>query len=382
MSSYPSGCDHIAIVGGGSWGTAVARRVGLNLLDGTTAYPATFVKLWMVDEVLEGRSLVDIVSMDHENPKYLPGVKIPHNVVATSNLADCVQGAKVVLLVVPSQYLQATLRNMKSHTDEDAVCVSLVKGVDFSGGELKRFSQMIEESLAVRNVAVMMGANLASDVARDNYAETTVACHDRSIARKISTLFACDTFAVETTDDVATVELLGALKNVIALGAGFCDGLGYGSSTKAAIIRKGLEEMELFCQNFGDSPRYKPHTLLGACGVADLVATSYSGRNRKCAAEFATYRLRTASRSLRPEDVKDLWAIIESEVLSGQKLQGVTACKEVMQFLQASGYLDRYPEHFALIRRIYNIACLGDAVETLVPQFNSADHTSQIRELP
>merc|ERR1711920_908276 len=118
-------------------------------------------------------------------------------------------------------------------------------------------------------------------------------------------------------DDIAGVELCGALKNVVALGAGFCDGLGYGGNTKAALIRIGLQEMKAFIRYF--YPDVKDATFLESCGVADLITTCYGGRNRKCAEAFAK--------------TGKSWDVIEKELLNGQKLQGTLTAKEVHEVL-------------------------------------------------
>ncbi|RYG69174.1 hypothetical protein EON64_03345, partial [archaeon] len=179
--------------------------------------------------------------------------------------------------------------------------------------------------------------------------------------------------------DVATVELLGALKNVVALAAGFCDGLGVGSSSKAAVLRRGLLEMQTFCQRFGDAS-FRPATLMASCGVADLIATCYGGRNRRCAAEFAKQRQHCVDQ-LNAEGAADLWHRIEANELAGQKLQGVGTCAEVLAFLQDSGYLDEHPDDFLLLRRVHAIACHGDPVDTLLPSSKGDKDHMPIEEL-
>merc|ERR1711966_217231 len=142
-------------------------------------------------------------------------------------------------------------------------------------------------------------------------------------------LFDCPTFRVRAVDDIAGVELCGALKNVVALGAGFCDGLSYGGNTKAAIIRIGLEEMTAFIRHF--HPGVKDSTFLESCGVADLITTCFGGRNRKCAEAFAA-----AGKSKSLE-------VIEAELLGGQKLQGTLTAKEVNHILKMKGLEDEFP---------------------------------------
>jgi len=139
---------------------------------------------------------------------------------------------------------------------------------------------MIKRELNLkRDVAVLMGANVASDVARGDFVEATIACADVDVVRKVALLFESKSFRTEACTDVSTVELCAALKNVVAMGAGFCDGLKLGCSTKAAIIRQGMAEMASFCQQFAPDT-YELDTMMKSCGVADVIATSFGGRNR------------------------------------------------------------------------------------------------------
>ena len=137
------------------------------------------------------------------------------------------------------------------------------------------------------DMSVLMGANVANEVAKGDFAEATIGCTDMEIGKKWCALFNTKDFKLDAVEDVAGAELCGALKNVVALGAGFSDGLGYGGNTKAAIIRIGLKEMQKFCETFYGDRGIKNETFLESCSVADLVTTCFGGRNRKCAEIFA-----------------------------------------------------------------------------------------------
>eukprot|EP01034_Spumella_vulgaris_P022468 gene22468-28595_t len=132
-----------------------------------------------------------------------------------------------------------------------------------------------------------MGANVASDVASDAFVEATVASIDINVAKTVASLFDCPEFQTEVSTDQSTVELCGALKNIIAVGAGFCDGLKLGVSSKAALIRQGTKETALFCRMFDRTGNHKTDTMLLSCGIADIIATCFGGRNRKCGQAFA-----------------------------------------------------------------------------------------------
>merc|ERR1712183_836042 len=146
-------------------------------------------------------------------------------------------------------------------------------------------------------------------------------------------------FSVQSVEDTAGAELCGALKNVVALGAGFSDGLGFGGNTKAAIIRIGLKEMQAFCNLFYGDRSIKNETFLESCGVADLVTTCFGGRNRKCAEIY-----------VKNAGKKD-WATIETEELNGQKLQGTGTCEDVMKAIKGKSKEADFPL-FVMIHKI------------------------------
>ena len=158
---------------------------------------------------------------------------------------------------------------------------------------------------------------------------------------------------VDPCQDVAGAELCGALKNVVALGAGFSDGCGYGGNTKAAIIRIGLKEMQLFCEKFYGDRKIQSSTFLESCGVADLVTTCFGGRNRKCADIFA----KNVAAGTKKE-----WDVIEAEELNGQRLQGTGTAMDVMKCINDLGCSAEFP----LFTTIHKIAFEGAAPQTLI----------------
>jgi glycerol-3-phosphate dehydrogenase (NAD+) len=187
-----------------------------------------------------------------------------------------------------------------------------------------------------------MGANVANEVARGDFCEATVGATSRETGAVFQRLFNMKTFSVNVVNEVASVELCGALKNVVALAAGFTDGLGMGSNTKAAIVRMGLKEMEAFVRHF--YPATSTHVFSESCGVADLITTCFAGRNRKCAEVFAATRVSGENRS---------WEDIETELLNGQKLQGVLTAMEIYPLIE----LHKLEAQLPLICATYEIAC-------------------------
>ena len=213
---------------------------------------------------------------------------------------------------------------------------------------------MIEQNMRPSfQCGALMGANLAKEVARGDFCESTLACDFGDAANEATRLvFAADSFSVQHCKDVAAAEVCGALKNVVALGAGFVDGLGLGGNTKAALLRVGLVEIMDFAQRFFKG--VEPSTFFESCGVADLIATCYGGRNRKCAEAFS----RQSPANPSPEDCIRLWDKIEQELLNGQKLQGTLATKELYEVLHCHQLLDDFP----LFSMIHDIAFEGRPV--------------------
>ena len=253
-----------AVLGTGSWGTAYGKVL---------ADAGTEVVLWARRE-----QLAAAVRDTHENPDYLPGVRLPDNLTATGDALEAVDGADFVVLAVPSQSLRANLGAVASGLAQGAVLVSLIKGVEL--GTTKRMSEVIAEvgDVPFSHVAVVTGPNLAKEIAVGQPAATVVACSDLGVASRLQRACATGYFRPYTNIDVVGCELGGAVKNVIALATGMAEGMGFGDNTKASLITRGLAETS----RLGVALGADPVTFAGLAGLGDLVATCTSplSRNR------------------------------------------------------------------------------------------------------
>ena len=253
-----------AVLGSGSWGTAFGKVL---------ADAGTDVVLWA-----RRADLAEAVRDRHENPDYLPGIVLPHNLSATSDAAEAVAGADFVVLAVPSQTLRENLASVVPALGRDAVLVSLMKGVEL--GTTKRMSEVVAEVADVPpgQVAVVTGPNLAKEIALGQPAGTVVACIDEQVAKRLQKACMTGYFRPYTNVDVVGCELGGAVKNVIALATGMAEGMGFGDNTKASLITRGLAETARLGAALGADPL----TFSGLAGLGDLVATSTSplSRNR------------------------------------------------------------------------------------------------------
>ncbi len=254
----------VAVMGGGSWGTAFAQV----LCDA-----GHDVVLWARDAVI-----VDAINARHENPIYHPGVILPRGLSAVRRPQQALRGADLVVLAVPVQTMRASLTEWGRDIPSDALVVSLAKGIE-DGTDL-RVSQLVHEvaDVAPERIAALSGPNLAGEIILREPAATTVACPDEANARHLQSICTTRYFRAFYTTDIVGVEIAGATKNVIALASGIVAGMELGENAQAAMATRGLSEMS----KLGTAMGADPITFLGLAGVGDLVATCASplSRNR------------------------------------------------------------------------------------------------------
>ena len=254
----------IAVFGAGSWGTAFS----MVLADG-----GNDVTIWGRRE-----EVCQTINDRRENTDYLPGIELPPTVCATHDPEKALAGADTVVLATPSQSLRENLAEWAPYIPNDAVMVSLMKGVEL--GTLKRMSEVIAEvtDAGPERIAVVSGPNLAKEIARREPAASVVACADEEVAKRLQAQCHSPSFRPYTSVDVLGCELGGAYKNVVGLAVGMAVGLGFGDNTTASVITRGLAETARLAMALGANPL----TLMGLAGLGDLVATCSSplSRNR------------------------------------------------------------------------------------------------------
>ncbi|CEG69801.1 Putative Glycerol-3-phosphate dehydrogenase [NAD ] [Rhizopus microsporus] len=330
--------QRVAIIGSGNWGSSIARVCAQNTIKHSDTFEKE-VRMWVYEEMIEGKKLTEIINEKHENVKYLPGINLGENVVAIPDVKDAAKDATILVFVLPHQFVYGVCGNLRDVISKNCKAISLIKGLDYKDNNLHIFSEEIERILGIP-CAALSGANIATEVAEEQFGETTIACQDSKDGELFLKLFHTDYFDCTVIEDYRGLQICGALKNIIAIGAGICDGLNYGNNTKAAVIRRGLLEMRKFGKTFFGGVRTE--TFFQSCGVADLITTCSGGRNRKVAAAFIN--------SGKPIEE------VEKEMLNGQKLQGTTTSQEVYHFLSARDMTHEFPLMTAIYRVIYEKA--------------------------
>ena len=257
----------IAIIGAGSWGTGIGVSLANNGHD---------IRLWGVPE----DELRDLEA-HRENRRYLPGVALPDKLRVVFTRQEVLDGAEVVVFAVPSQHFRSALEEAAPYLKPDTTIVNVAKGIE--QGTLKLQSEIAEQVLPADGVGryvVLSGPSHAEEVGRSLPTTVVAAAYEREVAEKIQDIFMSENLRIYTSTDVRGVELGGALKNVIALGAGISDGLGFGDNTKAALMTRGLVEIS----RLGVAMGAQEETFSGLAGIGDLIVTctSMHSRNRRC----------------------------------------------------------------------------------------------------
>lgn len=253
----------IALIGAGSWGTALSKVVTDNGHD---------TCVWSIDQ-----REIDMLREKHQQVEKLPGVILPEGILYTTDLAEAIKGRDMLVLAVPSPFARSTAQKMKEFVEPGQIIVIVTKGIEES--TLMTMSDVVEQEIPQADVAVLCGPSHAEEVGKGIPTTIVAGAHSKETAEKIQAAFMNEYFRVYTSPDMLGMELGAALKNVIALAAGMADGLGYGDNTKAALITRGITEIT----RLGVAMGGHMETFYGLTGVGDLIVTcaSMHSRNRR-----------------------------------------------------------------------------------------------------
>ncbi|MBO5209480.1 MAG: NAD(P)H-dependent glycerol-3-phosphate dehydrogenase [Lachnospiraceae bacterium] len=253
----------IGVIGAGSWGIALATLLHRNDHQ---------ITVWSIVE-----AEIEMLQKEHEHKDKLPGVKLPEDMVFTTDLEAAVDGKDILVLAVPSPYTRSTSKSMAPYIKEGQIIVNVAKGIEEA--TLMTLSEIIEEEIPQADVAVLSGPSHAEEVGRGIPTTIVVGSKKKKTAEYLQNVFMNEVFRVYISPDVLGIELGAALKNVVALAAGIADGLGYGDNTKAALITRGITEIA----RLGTAMGGRIETFSGLTGIGDLIVTcaSMHSRNRR-----------------------------------------------------------------------------------------------------
>lgn len=289
---------HVAILGGGSWGTTVASMVA-------RSNPTT---LWA-----RSQTTVDEINRDHTNSKYLADAKLSPKLMASQDLIATVKAADVLIVAVPSHGFRDILQQVAAHLRPWVPVISLTKGLEKNTN--KRMTEIVTEVLPGHPFGVLSGPNLAAEIMAGQAAATVLAMDDESVVRELQNVISNGLFRVYINNDVVGCELGGVLKNIIAIAVGIGDGLGAGDNTRAALITRGLSEVTRLGVALGG----QPETFAGLAGMGDMIATCTSNKSRNRSVGFALGQ------------GKDIQTIIDEMVMVAEGVKSVGAVLELAQ---------------------------------------------------
>lgn len=324
----------IAVLGSGSWGTALAKVLAEN---------GHGVRLWGRDA-----NQVREINESHVNAKYLPGIVIPESILATTDLQAAIEDVRIILVVLPTSVIRSSMEKINPLlvNGQRPIIVHATKGLE-QGSKL-RISQVIEEVLdptLYEALVVLSGPSHAEDVARRDITTVAVASHHLVAAEEVQAAFMNTYFRVYTNNDVIGVELGAALKNIIALGAGLIEELGYGDNAKAALITRGLSEISRLGVKLGADPL----TFIGLSGVGDLIVTCTSPHSRNWRAG------RLIAQGYEREEIFEKVQMV---------VEGILTCKAAYELAQEQQI--EMPITEALYRRLYEGASVAESLEALM----------------
>lgn len=327
----------VAVLGGGSFGTAMAKVLGEN---------GHVVHFWMRD-----KAQAEEIRSTRINRRYMPAVTLEGDIQPTTDLADAVRKAEIVLVAIPSKAFRSVIREHSSEFRDGQIVVSLTKGIEEHG--FKLMSEILLEELPRCRSGVLSGPNLAGEIVNRELTATVIAAKDPDVRRTVQELLGCEYFRVYANVDVYGVELAGALKNIYAIVAGLASALNMGENAKAMLITRGLAEMSRFAVSLGANPM----TFMGLAGVGDLIATCTSSKSRNFRVGYAIGKGQKLE-----EAVQEL----------GQVAEGIYTLKLVREKSEAIGI------YMPLVRGLYEILYESASINAVINSLMMAVQNSDV----
>lgn len=335
--------EKVTVLVAGSWGTALALVLAEN---GHLTY------MWT-----RNAAQAEEINSKHTNERYLPGIELPANLIATTDMAEALAGASAVVFVAPSSSMREVVRLAAPHIEEESLLIHATKG--FERQTLKRMSQIIAEELPQRDasrICVLSGPSHAEEVSKRCPTTVVVAAEEIKAAEAAQDLFINSTFRVYTNPDLLGVEISGALKNIIALGAGMSDGLGFGDNAKAALLTRGLAEIT----RLGIAMGANPMTFAGLSGIGDLVVTCTSRHSRNWRAGHQLAKGLNVDQVLQE---------------MGMVVEGIQTTKAAYQLS------DEYGVRMPITHELYAVLFNGKSPKTAVEDLMGRGKTHELEEI-
>lgn len=331
---------NVAVLGAGSWGTALSIVL---------ANKGHEVNLW-------GRNQqhIDDMRCSRENSKYLPDAKLPENISLHNDIAHCIKGSSIIVLAASSQGIREVLQKIKDHVSKEQIFVNVAKGIE--NNTLLRISQIVKSHYPDNHYVALSGPSHAEEVCKGIPTTIVSASKSRYAAEVVQDVFITPTLRVYTNPDVVGVELGGSLKNVIALGAGISDGLGYGDNAKAALMTRGIREIA----RLGEAMGANISTFTGLTGIGDLIVTctSMHSRNRRCGIQLG-----------QGKSLEDAVSSI------GMVVEGVYTTKAAYELAK------EFNIEMPITNEIYKILCEGRPAKEAVSSLMLRSKTHEIEEV-
>ncbi|MEL7647010.1 MAG: NAD(P)H-dependent glycerol-3-phosphate dehydrogenase [Sedimentibacter sp.] len=306
----------ITLLGGGSWGTALSKLLSENGHE---------VTVWLRDE----NQCIELRN-ERVNKKYMPDVKLPDDIVFTWDINEAVKDAEYILIVTPTQKIRSVLRQIKPELKTGRIIINASKGIEI--GTMSLVSDIVEEETENCIFADLTGPTIAKEVVAKMPTAITVACKEKKVAEEIQDMFMTSYFRVYTNDDVIGAEIGGALKNIIALGAGISDGIGYGDNAKAALMNRGIVEIARLGTAMGADVK----TFFGLSGIGDLMVTCMSKFSRNWNAGYLIGQGLSKDDAVKKvgmvvEGISTTYAVYELAEKLGVDMPIVSAMYEVLE---------------------------------------------------